>query len=258
MTRLSGRRRTDGKAVQQDTHLAYARRQTWEAAFSGSIKFGTSVQYWGFYFIINEDVMFEYIQGSLTIEESEWVVVENGAFGYRIHISRTTMTTLPAVGQDVRLWLHPVFREDDVILFGFANLDEREMFRTLIGISGVGPKVAMGVLSQFSGEELIRHILNNDAKAIAKAPGIGKKTAERILLELKDKYKNVSMPEDTELIGGAVEKIRLTDHLFNEAVNGLMNLGFPYTEASARVEKVIRPELSIEALLQAALSVTLQ
>ena len=198
--------------------------------------------------------MFEYVKGRLTRAEADAVIIETGGFGFKIFVSRNTIAGLPAEQGETMMLLHPVYREDDITLYGFATSDERDLFRTLIAISGIGPKVAMGILSQFAGDELIRHILNGDAKAIAKAPGIGKKTAERIVLELKDKFKGYA-PAETDVVegGGAVENMRLQDNIFNEAVNGLMGLGFPYAQAAGLVEKVILPDLPIEMVLQLAL-----
>ncbi len=110
------------------------------------------------------------------------------------------------------------------------------------------------MLSQFSEDELIRHIINEDAKAIARAPGIGKKTAERVILELKDRYKNYQPKEGLALDGdGATTKLRERDNLFNEAINGLLGLGFAYAEAAALVERIMVPGMTIEEILQKAL-----
>lgn len=194
--------------------------------------------------------MFEYIKGRIEEQTAAYVVVDFQGMGYRIFVSANTLTELP-VGENVKLYLHPVFKEDGISLYGFATKEEREIFRTVIGISGIGPKVAMGLLSQFKQHELITHIVNEDAKAIARAPGIGPKTASRIVLELKDKYKNYLPAQEAD--GGAMESVRRTDNLFNEAVNGLLGLGYSYNEAAALVEKIIRPDMSIEAILKAAL-----
>ncbi len=198
--------------------------------------------------------MFEYIKGILESQEGDHVVIENNGFGYRLTLSLNSITQLPPLHQDVCLLLHPAYKEDDLTLYGFMEDEERALFRTLIGISGIGPKVAMGMLSQFSEDELIRHIINEDAKAIARAPGIGKKTAERVILELKDRYKNYQPKEGLALDGdGATTKLRERDNLFNEAINGLLGLGFAYAEAAALVERIMVPGMTIEEILQKAL-----
>jgi Holliday junction DNA helicase RuvA len=197
--------------------------------------------------------LFEYIKGVLEAERADGVVVEAGGFGYWIRTSMTTNAALPALHQPVKLLLYPAFREDDVTLYGFSTEEERRLFVTLIGISGIGPKAAMSLLSQFDEATFIRHIQNADDKAISKTPGIGKKTAERIILELKDKYKDFETPE-TEAAGGATERMQAADALYNEGINGLLGLGYAYREASDLIDQVIEPGMSIEALLKAALT----
>ncbi len=197
--------------------------------------------------------MFEYIKGVLEAERADGVVVEAGGFGYWIRTSMTTNAALPALHEPVKLLLYPAFREDDVTLYGFSTEEERRLFVTLIGISGIGPKAAMSLLSQFDEATFIRHIQNADDKAISKTPGIGKKTAARIILELKDKYKDFETPE-TEAAGGATERMQAADALYNEGINGLLGLGYAYREASDLIDQVIEPGMSIEALLKAALT----
>jgi Holliday junction DNA helicase RuvA len=197
--------------------------------------------------------LFEYIKGVLEAERADGVVVEAGGFGYWIRTSMTTNAALPALHEPVKLLLYPAFREDDVTLYGFSTEEERRLFVTLIGISGIGPKAAMSLLSQFDEATFIRHIKNADDKAISKTPGIGKKTAERIILELKDKYKDFETPE-TEVAGGATERMQAADALYNEGINGLLGLGYAYREASDLIDQVIEPGMSIEELLKAALT----
>ena len=197
--------------------------------------------------------MFEYIKGTLVDQVADYVVIDNHGIGYRVSVSLNTLSKLPQLNNELQLLLYPVYREDDISLYGFSTSDERDLFKTLIGVSGIGPKVAMGMLSQFTGDQLICYIINGDSKGLSQAPGIGKKTAERVILELKDKYKNYKPAESLDTDGGAVENMRLTDNLFNEAVNGLLGLGFAYAEASSLVEQVIRPDMSIEEILQKAL-----
>lgn len=197
--------------------------------------------------------MFEYIRGKLEEKRQDVVVIENGAFGYLVHVSLTTMAALPALHEEIKLFLVPAFREDDVSLYGFMTDEERGLFTTLIGISGIGPKAAMALLSQFAGDVLIHHVLNGDAKAIAKAPGIGKKTAERIILELKDKYKDVAPSDAAGVVGGATARMQAQDDLYHEAVTGLLGLGYSYAQASELVEHVLQPDMTIEDILKAAL-----
>ncbi|MBR0383390.1 MAG: Holliday junction branch migration protein RuvA [Eubacteriaceae bacterium] len=199
--------------------------------------------------------MYEYIKGQYEGTRDNAVIVEMTGMGYVINVSLTTLADMPKLHESVKLWLHPVFAENNVALYGFSDEKERELFRTLIGVSGVGPKAAMGILSAFSPGELIGHIVRKDAKAIARAKGIGPKTAERIVLELKNHYKNVD-ESDLEEIGlhvSATEKMRDADNIYNEAVTGLLGLGYSYQEASRLVDAVIQPGMSLSDVLQRAL-----
>ena len=200
--------------------------------------------------------MYEYIKGVYEGATDHGVIIELTGMGYLIGVSQTTMGDMPKLHESMMLYLHPVFAENNVGLYGFSDEKERELFRTLIGVSGVGPKAAMGILSAFSPGELIGHIVRKDAKAIAKAKGIGPKTAERIVLELKNHYKNVDVSdlENNSLDVSATEKMRNADNIYNEAVTGLLGLGYSYQEASQLVDQVIEPEMTLSDVLQSALS----
>lgn len=198
--------------------------------------------------------MYEYINGTLEEQEDGYIVIDNNGIGYRVTVSLNTLAEMPHLHESVRVLLHPVFQEREgiVVLYGFATEEERKLFRTLIGVSGVGPKAAMGLLSQYDYNELTVHIVNGDAKAISRAPGIGKKTAERIVVDLKDKFKDVVI-EAGDGGSGASARLRAQDNLFNEAVNGLLGLGYSYNEAAGLVEKVMKPDMTIEEILQQSL-----
>jgi len=197
--------------------------------------------------------MYEYIRGKLEEQNMNYVVIDHLGLGLKIYVSTSTLSELPPIGEEIQLHLFPIFKEDDLSLYGFITKDEREIFHTVIGISGIGPKVGMALLSQYSRNELIKHIVHEDVKAITKTAGIGKKTAERIILELKDKYKNMILSEEDLQIGGAIEKTREQDTLFNDATNALLGLGYTYAEANTLIEKVLHPGMSIEEVIKAAL-----
>ena len=194
--------------------------------------------------------MYEYIIGNLEEQAMDYVVIDLNHMGYKIKVSTNTLNELPGLHSEVKLFLHQIIKEDEMSLYGFATPDEREIFRTMIGISGIGPKAAAGLLSQFSSSELISHILNNDPKAISKAPGIGLKTASRIILELKDRYKDYA-GMDVKVIN-----IRETYDIANQAVNGLVGLGYSLSEASEMVSKAYDPDSSLEELIKGALRAT--
>lgn len=194
--------------------------------------------------------MYEYMIGSLEEQAMDYVVIDMSHMGYKVKVSANTLNELPNLHSEVKLFLHQVIKEDEVSLYGFATTDEREIFRTMIGITGIGPKAGMGLLSQFSRNELIGHIINDDPKSIAKAPGIGIKTASRIILELKDRYKDVAVG-DLKAVN-----LRDTDDNATQAINGLVGLGYSISEASEMVSRAYAPERSIEDLITGALRST--
>lgn len=191
--------------------------------------------------------MYEYIIGTFKENYSDAIVVECQKIGYLLKTSNTTISELSSINSEVKLYLHQIIKEDEHVLYGFSTTDEREMFRTMIGISGIGPKAAIGLLSQFSRSELIMHILNNDPKAIAKAPGIGIKTASRIILELKDRFKDVKL-ESVDVMAGF-----RTGGLAQEAADALLGLGFLEQEATQMVKSIYSEDLPLEELIARAL-----
>ena len=140
--------------------------------------------------------MYAYIKGVLADVEEESVVVEAGGIGYRIYTTGQTFDYLPVVGEEVKLYTYLNVREDAMILYGFLTKDDLRVFKLLIGVNGIGPKGALAVLSVMTTDDLRFAVLGDDAKVIAKAPGIGAKTAQRVILELKDK---LSLEEAFEL-----------------------------------------------------------
>ncbi len=188
------------------------------------------------------------IQGVLMEQGKESVVVEAQGVGFEILVSTRTLAKLPETGGKVRLLTHLVVREDALTLFGFENAEEKAMFLKLIAVSGVGPKVALNVLSGMSTSELAIALVSEDARAIARIPGIGKKTAERLILELKEKVDSRALsqaapqlPEQGVAAGAA-----------QEAVRALMALGYSSAEAS-RAVGAAGAAGSVEELIVAAL-----
>ena len=131
--------------------------------------------------------MFSYIIGTIEYKGDNLLILDNNNIGYEITISNNTLMSLPNLGESIKIHTYVHFKEDGVSIYGFENLDEKEMFLKLINISGVGPKAAIGILSGLTPSALSIAIMKQDDKSIASIKGIGKKTAERIVLELKDK-----------------------------------------------------------------------
>ncbi|MBF7095896.1 Holliday junction branch migration protein RuvA [Alkalibacter mobilis] len=192
--------------------------------------------------------MYEYIIGSIAGADEDRLIVECKEIGYSILVSSQTLAKLTKDKEKVKIYIHQHIREDEMTLYGFWSKEERKLFRDLISVSGVGPKVSLGVLSTFSMDQFIQHISSSDEKAISSAPGIGKKTANRLILELKDKYKNFNFTSDVSMPSNPF----MTDKL-KEASEALESLGFPYTEALAMVNKVFDENKPIEDLIKMAL-----
>ena len=131
--------------------------------------------------------MYAYVKGELTEVTVDFIVIEAGGIGYRIFIPGKTFEYLPGIGEELKVYTYLHLREDVMILYGFLTKDDLELFKLLITVSGIGPKGGLAILSTLEADDLRFAVLSGDAKAIAKAPGIGAKTAQRVILELKDK-----------------------------------------------------------------------
>lgn len=189
--------------------------------------------------------MFDSIHGRLTLREPTRVVVDAGGLGYEVHVPLGTYESLPAVGAETTLLLHLVVREDDWKLFGFAEPEERTVFRALLRVSGVGPMIALGLLSGLRPDELSQAVSQSDIRTLTRVKGVGKKTAERIVLELKDVLKagpgaHEPVPEE-----GAQA----------DAVAALLALGFDPADAARRAAKAAakRPGASVSEVVRAAI-----
>lgn len=176
--------------------------------------------------------MYGFIKGTIDYIKNNQVCIDTGNVGYLINISDKTYHELLGETEEVKLYTYTAVREDDISLYGFLSLEELDFFKLLIGVNSVGPKLGMSVLSFFTINELVTHIANKDAKAIAKAPGLGAKSAEKIIIELKDKVANV-ITEDIEISASAED-----DETVNECIDALMALGFKKKEAQIAVKKV--------------------
>ena len=164
------------------------------------------------------------LRGKVAVRRPDHVVIECGGVGYRLAVSAETLKSVPAVGKDKLLHTHLVTRDDGIYLYGFASEDERELFLLLIGVQGVGPKVALAVLSGGTTRELLRAIGAGDSARFQAVPGIGKRTADRIIVELREKVAGQAGVPD-EIV------ITKTDDPRTLARQGLVGLGFSAAEA---------------------------
>ncbi|MDM0494232.1 Holliday junction branch migration protein RuvA [Clostridium perfringens] len=201
--------------------------------------------------------MYEYIRGQFQGISKDYVVIELNNIGYKIFTSGNTMSNMPKVGDKVLLYLEQIVREDFIGLYGFTTREELEMFKLLLSINGVGAKAALSLLSISTVNNLKYAIMMGDEKHITRAPGIGKKTAQRIILELKDKLKPDELTsEEGQLIEGINDN---SDYSFNinETLSALMALGYTEKEAQKALEKVDKT-LSIENMIKESLKLLMR
>ena len=201
--------------------------------------------------------MYEYIRGQFQGISKDYVVIELNNIGYKIFTSGNTMSNMPKVGDEVLLYLEQIVREDFIGLYGFTTREELEMFKILLSINGVGAKAALSLLSISTVNKLKYAIMMGDEKHITRAPGIGKKTAQRIILELKDKLKPDELTsEEGQLIEGINDN---SDYSFNinETLSALMALGYTEKEAQKALEKVDKT-LSIENMIKESLKLLMR
>lgn len=199
--------------------------------------------------------MIAYIRGELAEKTENSVVIECGGIGYEVIVPGKVLENLPGCGAQVKLYTYMQVREDGVSLFGFLEREERFIFRLLIGVSGIGPKGAVGILSALSVDDLRFAVLAEDEKTISKAPGIGTKTAKKMILELKDKFRLEDAFEQKLL---RAEKEEQGENLYRqvvlETIQALEVLGFSGAQAKRMVNSVEGAEkMTVDEMLRAAL-----
>ena len=194
--------------------------------------------------------MLAYIKGTITDIGSDEIIVETGGVGFLVFTSSQATTRLTK-NQQAIIYTHLNVREDDMSLFGFLTKEERSVFRMLINVSGVGPKSALSILSCLSVDELRMEVLSDDYKAIAKANGIGPKTAQRLIIELRDKFHLEDVLDSYE---ENTTDTSVPEDLISEAAMALSSLGYSNVEALRAIKKVPNSEgMTVEQLLKAAL-----
>ena len=198
--------------------------------------------------------MYEYIIGRYKGINKDYIIVENNGIGYKIFTSGATMSSMPKIDEEVMLYLEQIVREDFLGLYGFDTKEELEMFKLLISINGVGSKAALSLLSISRINNLRYAIMMGDDKHLCKAPGIGKKTAGRIILELKDKIKKEDLAEGIENIGGFEDIVPENANNIAEALGALLALGYSEKEAELAIKKVDKND-SIENIIKNCLKV---
>ena len=189
------------------------------------------------------------LNGLIKNKKPSEVLIEVNGVGYEVHVPLSTSFKLPAINQQTHLLTHLIIREDQHTLYGFATEEERNLFRALIRISGVGPKLAITILSGTNVEDFVRSVQAQDADALIHLPGIGKKTAERLLVEMKDRIDQIGGVNLKE--GDGIESSGI--QVIKEAHNALSSLGYKSIEARKILEKINSKGLTVEELLRQAL-----
>lgn len=198
--------------------------------------------------------MYEYIRGKYKGINRDYIIIENNGIGYKIFTSGATMSSMPKIDEEVKLYLEQIVREDFLGLYGFDAREELEMFKLLLSINGVGAKAALSLLSISRINNLRYAIMMGDEKHLCKAPGIGKKTAGRIILELKDKIKKEDISEVIEGSGEFEDLMPNNASNIAEALGALLALGYSEKEAEAALKKVDKTD-TLENIIKNCLKV---
>jgi holliday junction DNA helicase RuvA len=202
--------------------------------------------------------MISILQGVVLEATPLSVVIDVGGVGYEVRVPVSTAERVPGVGKPVKLFIHDVYREDDQSLYGFISREERDFFRLLIEkVSGIGPKIALALLSKLSIQMISSAIAAGDVAMLSKTPGIGKKTAERLVVELRDKVLPSGLSKGLAVTGASSVQGSAEANSFIDAVNALVALGYGVDVADKAVRKAVSKlgsEAPTEALLKAALS----
>ncbi len=196
------------------------------------------------------------LQGTLLEKQAPELLMDVGGVGYEVQAPLTTFAVLGSVGSPITLFTHLAVREDAHVLYGFSDKNQRTLFRTLIKVSGVGPKLALAILSGMDVNAFAHCVQNDDITSLTRLPGVGKKTAERLIIEMRDRLKEWQTPAPLWQAAEASEKA-LSDHNLREAETALVSLGYKPTEAARMISKVSGEVSAPEELVRLALKQSL-
>lgn len=196
--------------------------------------------------------MYAYIKGSLEVKTTGYVVIEAGGIGYKIYMSEPSIQALGELGENVKVYTYYRVREDDVSLYGFKTNEEFRMFELLLSVSGIGAKSAIGILSNIAPSSFALAIISNDVAKIKQLPGIGAKTAQRLILELKDKLKTQELQENDEVADNVKSAIEKNDK-YTEAEAALQVLGYSRKEIENALAKIDTTEMTVEDMIRKGL-----
>lgn len=194
--------------------------------------------------------MFAYIKGSLEMKFKNYIVIDVGGLGYKIFMPENNINSIGEIGEIVKVFTYYRVREDDISIFGFKTQEQLRMFELLLSVSGVGAKSALVMLSCIEPSEFAIAVISNNVKLLTQIPGIGPKSAQRIILELKDKLKSEQNEEQIE--ESKAKSIKVTENV-QEAISGLMVLGFSKKDIEKAFEHLTVETLSVEELIKKGL-----
>ncbi len=193
------------------------------------------------------------LRGIILQKQAPDLLLDVNGVGYELLASLTTFIDLPEVNNEVTLYTHLIVREDAHTLFAFSSIEERALFRILLKVNGVGPKMALAIVSGMTANEFAQRVHNNDVSGLTKLPGVGKKTAERLIIEMRDRLPEPS--EQTQIDG--LTQTPTMRNLEEEAIAALLSLGYKPTQASQMVAKYSSAGLSVEEIVRKALKASL-
>ncbi|MBU2870859.1 Holliday junction branch migration protein RuvA [Colwellia sp. E2M01] len=203
------------------------------------------------------------LRGTLVEKLSPEILIECSGVGYEVTMPMTSIYALPELNQQATIYTHFVVREDAQLLYGFANKTERRLFRLLIKVNGVGPKLALAILSNMSADQFVSCVRHDDISAIVKIPGVGKKTAERLLIEMRDRLKDWQSEQIHLVSSDGVMPEQMSAELHQEstfindnkgdAINALVSLGYKQVQADKAVKAVYQRDMSSEDIIRDAL-----
>lgn len=206
--------------------------------------------------------MLAYIKGTLEMKMTGYIVIDVGGLGYKVYMSDSGIEKLGNIGETVKVHTYYKVREDDISIFGFNTLEELKMFELLISVSGVGAKTALGMLAVCEPTEFALAVITEDVKTLTQMPGIGAKSAQRIILELKDKIKKEQQIQEltkaTEGISGVKTKLEekiKNEEKIDEAIAALQVLGYNKREIEKAFDKLVKENMTTEELIRKGLSI---
>ncbi len=194
--------------------------------------------------------MFAYIKGSLEMKLKNYIVIDVGGLGYKVFMAENSINSIGEIGDNVKVFTYYRVREDDISIFGFKTQEELRMFELLLSVSGVGAKSALAMLSCIEPSDFAIAVISNNVKLLTQIPGIGTKSAQRIILELKDKLK--AEQNEEQITETKIKSVKINENV-QEAISGLMVLGFSRKEIEKAFEHLTVETLSVEELIRKGL-----